>query len=134
MSRYRGERNGSRGLVWGVGLIGLGVMFLAMRQGVLPWPTLTVWWPAFVTLIGLVEIVGARTAKKLGSGVTLTLMSGYFFATVYHWKGLDWSTSWPLALVAVGCGSVVEAIASRFMPHDERDDERWHLEREQRHE
>ncbi|MFN8587134.1 MAG: DUF5668 domain-containing protein [Candidatus Eisenbacteria bacterium] len=133
MSRYRGERSRGRGLVWGIGLIALGVAFLGMRQGVLPWPQLTVWWPAFVTVIGVAEIVGARTAKKLGSGVTMTLMSGYFFATVYHWKGLNWATSWPLALVAVGCGAVVEAVASRFMPYHE-DDERAHFERERDHE
>ena len=129
MSRNRGERSRSSALVWGLGLIALGVAFLAMRQGALPWPSLHYWWPAFVTVMGLAEMVGARSAKKLGSGVTLVLMSGYFFASVYHWKGLNWATSWPLALVAVGCGAVVEAIASRFMPlHDV--DVRVHFERE----
>ena len=83
--------------------------------------------------IGIAGIIAARTAKKLGSAVTLTLMSGYFFASVYHWNGMNWATSWPLALVAVGMGAVVEAIATRFMPYG-KDDERIHLERERDHE
>ncbi len=118
MSRYRGEREPLEGLTWGLGLIALGVMFLAVRQGLLPWTSIGDWWPVIPMLMGVAGIVGARTAKKLGSAVTLVLMGGYFFASVYHWKGLTWATSWPLALVAVGVGAVVEAIASRFMPHE----------------
>lgn len=117
MSRYRGERDPVEGLTWGLGLIALGVMFLAMRQGLLPWRSISEWWPVFPALMGFAGLLRARTAKKLGSAVTLILMSGYFFASVVHWNGMNWATSWPLALVAVGVGAVVEAIASRFMPY-----------------
>ncbi|MBK7367982.1 MAG: hypothetical protein IPJ04_08740 [Candidatus Eisenbacteria bacterium] len=133
MSRYRGDREPMEGLTWGLGLIALGVMFLAVRQGLLPWNSINEWWPAFPMVLGIAGIIAARTAKKLGSAVTLTLMSGYFFASVYHWNGMSWATSWPLALVAVGMGAVVEAIATRFMPYG-KDDERIHLERERDHE
>lgn len=124
MSRYRGEDSRWGGLAWGIMLIGLGVAFLAQRQGYLPWNLFQTAWPAIVAFMGIAEIAGARTAKKLGSGVTLLLMSGYFFVSVTEWHGLNWSRSWPLALVAVGCGSVAETIASRFMPMREADRER----------
>jgi hypothetical protein len=104
-------------------LITLGVAFLAQRQGFLPWDVFSRWWPAVVVTLGFVEILGARTAKKLGSGVTMTLMGLYFFASVFEYKGLNWATSWPLALVAVGGGMVAETIAAGFMPRDRHERE-----------
>jgi hypothetical protein len=32
------------------------------------------------------------------------------------WYGLTWRNSWPLALVAVGAGIVVRALAGQFLP------------------
>lgn len=121
MSRDGSEDSRWGGLVWGLLLIGLGVAFLAQRQGFLPWDVFHDWWPVFVIGLGVVEIAGARTAKKLGSGVTLLLMGGYFFASVTRWNGLNWSTSWPLGMVAIGVGMVVETVAARFMPRTRAD-------------
>lgn len=121
MSRHGDDDSRWGGLTWGITLIALGLAFLAQRMGYLSWDLFQVGWPLIVAIMGLSEVIGARTAKKLGSGVTLTLMAGYFFVSVTEWRGLGWGTSWPLALVAVGCGAVAEAIAARFMPHRSSD-------------
>ncbi|MCC6650210.1 MAG: hypothetical protein IT348_03560 [Candidatus Eisenbacteria bacterium] len=121
MSRDRGDESRWGGLAWGLMLITLGVAFLAQRQGFLPWDVFRHWWPAIVVTMGLIEVLGARTAKKLGSGVTMMLMGGYFFVSVLEYRGLDWSNSWPLALVAIGAGMVVETVAAGFMPRGKDD-------------
>ena len=105
---------------WGVFLILIGVVYLLEWHGVLPRWAAHGWWPLIVIGLGVVQTVGADRARKLGSGVTLTLLGVWFFAATNRWYGMDWGNSWPLALVAVGAGTVARAIAANWLP-----DQRW---------
>src|SRR5512146_2154102 len=98
----RSERRHRNRLGWGVFLIAMGALFLLVQNGLLPDSTLHTWWPFLVVGLGLMGIASARDPKSLGSGVTLTGIGLWLSAAVHHWYGLDWRTSWPLSLVAVG--------------------------------
>lgn len=107
MSRAR-ERDGRSedGAFWGVLLIALGLFFLLVRM-----ERLHEWWPLMVVGVGVVRLATARSPKSVGSGTTLALMGVWFLIASNQWRGLEWHTSWPLSLVAIGVGSLARALA-----------------------
>ncbi len=114
MNLRRRRRSGN--LFWGFLLITLGTLFLLEEMNLMPGIAWERWWPGFVILLGLDRLLRPAHAGHVGSGVTFLLLGLWFFAAEFHYRGLDWNTSWPLSLVAVGAGIVTRAIASRFMP------------------
>jgi hypothetical protein len=108
-------------LVWGLILIGLGVTFLLTNSGLWPNDTLRHWWPMFVVIAGLGSIVGARGPKGVGSAVTTTAMGFWLLVASNGWYGLGWSRSWPLVFVAMGLGTLTEAIVARIWRDSEEE-------------
>jgi FtsH-binding integral membrane protein len=109
------KRCGKRGqdqLGWGLFMIVMGVWFLLIQQGVLGREAWHTWWPFVVVALGVLGIATARDVKSLGSGVTTLFIGLWLAATVHEWYGLRWSNSWPLALVAMGLGTLVEWAAA----------------------
>jgi hypothetical protein len=111
------------GLVWGLGLITMGVLFLLHYLNLVEWTSWRVWWPTLVIFFGAMRLFTARTPHRIGDSVTWVLMGGWFLVATNEWYGLGWRNSWPLALVAAGVGTVVRALASFVMRRDDRDDE-----------
>ena len=109
------ERDPRAGLIWGVGLVVLGVGFLLVQQDILPrhylytWWT---WWPAIMLAIGVSRLVQPRRPDEIGGGVSMILFGLWLFANYFGWYGLTFRTSWPLALVAAGAGMMATAIAA----------------------
>src|SRR5262249_1575190 len=136
--RSRGARQGGRrdtmrsrrirrrgdSLAWGLILIGLGVTFLLMNSGVWPNDTLRHWWPMLVILSGIGSIPAARGPRSIGSAVMVCAMGGWLLVATNDWYGLGWTRSWPLVFVAVGLGSLTEAIVARFWRGSDEDAER----------
>jgi hypothetical protein len=122
-----GERNWRR-LTWGVVLMLVGVAFLAERLGLAPdWSLNYQWWPLLVAILGVARLIHPRSARAVGSGVLMLLMSAWFFIASNDWHGLTWNNSWPLALVAVGLSMVAHAIAARWLPDPRAWKERLHV-------
>ncbi len=112
MTETKGRgRSGTDGLVWGGVLIGLGIMFLLIMNGMLPEETWHTWWPAVVIVAGAMGLAGARDPKAVGSAVVTMGIGTWLLVAVHGWYGLYWSRSWPLVLVAVGLGSLAEWVA-----------------------
>ena len=102
-------------VVWGIILVGMGIVFLLIQIGRLSWIDWALWWPYAVILAGVGQLVTPSSPKRIGSGATLVVLGGWFLIATHHWHGLDWEQTWPLSLVAIGMGMVVRAIASMFM-------------------
>ena len=117
-SQYRRTRDT---LVWGLVLVALGVTFLLTNSGVWPNDTLRHWWPVLVIISGLGSLVGARGSKDVGSAVTTAALGTWLLVAMNDWYGLGWSRSWPLAIVAIGLGTVTEAIVARFWRESEEE-------------
>lgn len=114
--RYRRNRDT---LVWGLVLMALGVTFLLTNSGLWPNDTLRHWWPMFVIISGLGSLPTARGPSGVGSAVTTAALGGWLLVATNDWYGLGWSRSWPLAIVAVGLGTLTEAMVARFWRAEE---------------
>ena len=109
----RRQRPAHETLTWGLILIGLGVTFMLMNNGVWPNDTLRHWWPVIIIVAGLGSIAGSRGPKGIGSAVTTSAIGMWLLIASNDWYGLGWSRSWPLSFVAIGLGTLAEAIAAR---------------------
>jgi hypothetical protein len=96
----------TRRMIWGLFLIALGGLLLLERFG--PWglPNVGQLWPVALFVFAVICLVDGRP----GGALTLAGLGTWFLAVEFHWYGLDWGNSWPLALVAVGLGIVVRAL------------------------
>lgn len=122
MSRERSDsRSSADGLVWGLILIAAGTVYLLAMNGFLPRHVMWSWWPLFVLVAGVGQLVTARTPKAIGSGVTTLGIGAWLMVASNDWYGLGWARSWPLALVAAGLGTVAEALAGMVWRKPEDD-------------
>ena len=121
MSRRRGRRTRSRrdDLWGGILLAGFGVFLLLVQFDMVPLFSLRNWWPLWPMGIGLWKLSRWDDPGELGSGVTLALIGVWLLMANSGWYGLTWRNSWPLALIAVGAGIVVKALAVQFLPPPE---------------
>lgn len=122
VGRRKRRRDDGDSLWFGMMLIFAGVAFLLHHVGVLPWTMIATWWPLVVIAMGAASLVAARSPRKLGSAVTFMLFGVYFLLADGRYYGLNWGNSWPLALIAVGAGMIVRAIAAAFWRADETED------------
>lgn len=119
--RIRSRRGGMKGLAWGLFFIGLGVVMLLSQLG---WLDGDVWrhtWPFWPAIFGIGHLVQGRSAKSIGDGVFMLLISGYLYVSNEGLYGLGWSRSWPLVLVALGVAELVKVIAGRWLPEHEHE-------------
>ncbi len=100
-------------IIWGLFLVALGALLLLDRFG--PWemPGLGQLWPVIILAFAVVRLFEGRP----GGALTLTGLGLWFLAVEFHWYGLDWGNSWPLALVAVGLGIVVRGLTGEDRRH-----------------
>lgn len=102
----RNRRYGG-GLFPGVVLIAVGIAFLLERTDLMSMSQTLRFWPLFVIWIGLVQLIkpagGRRSIFLLLIGIGLQISTLELF-------GLDFSTSWPLAIIAVGASFVFESL------------------------
>jgi cell wall-active antibiotic response 4TMS protein YvqF len=108
-------------LTGGIILMLLGGLFLAVRLGWLSeWPWHYSWWALIVIGMGLAMLIRPRRAREVGNGVMFVLLGGWFVLANAGLYGFNWHNSWPLALVAVGAGTVAKALAARWLPDTRR--------------
>jgi hypothetical protein len=94
-------------LLWGAFFIVLGGVLLFQRFVGLE---MTEWWdlwPAVFLVIGTAHLLD----RKPGGAATMFAFAFWFFAVEFRWFGMTYRNSWPLALIAIGIGSVIRAIS-----------------------
>ena len=102
-------------LTWGLLLIAVGVVALLAQLGQLPADAWRRGWPLLLVVMALGQLVtGYDSPRRVGSAVTMALVGGWFLVVQAGWHGLRLSNSWPLALVAVGAGTMVRALLTRL--------------------
>jgi len=103
----------SNDIVGGLGLIALGLLFLAVNFGVMPAWEIGRLWPLILIVIGVSQMLFPGADGRLG-GVPLLVVGGIFLAHNYDVMRLK--QSWPLFIVAGGisiitasrCGSAAQ--------------------------
>jgi hypothetical protein len=112
----RDQRRNYGGLTVGLVLLGLGVILLLHKFGVITGRIfIPGWWALPIVALGVAKTVGARRGKSVGEGVTLTLIGAWLYLAQSGFRGFTYGNSWPLVLVAIGAGMVARAIANQWM-------------------
>jgi hypothetical protein len=108
MSDEKVHKIDSDSLWWGLILIGFGVMLLLGRLGITDFGSLIhSFWPMFVIFLGVSRLFKRRA---LWSGLWLITIGLWLQISTLGLFGLDFRSSWPLLLVALGAGMVVRTL------------------------
>ena len=67
-------------------------------------------------MIGAAQVFTADRAKVVASGLSMMLLSLWFFACIYHWYGLTYRNAWPLLLVIFGGEIIFASLLCRMFP------------------
>ena len=120
----RRHHDRAENMLFGFALVGLGVMFLAHQTRWITMSWVTDNWGLLVVGLGILRILTARDAHRIGNGVSMALLGAWFWVATTNWMGLTWYNSWPLSLVAAGSGILARGMANMFLPDQyERDEE-----------
>ena len=115
-----------RRVVWGVILIGVGILMLLGQLGIAGVIPSFRWWPMILFTIGAAQVLIADRARQVASGLSLMLVCLWFYACIYHWYGLTYHTAWPLLLVIFGGEMILAPVLARIMPAPGRQKEEPH--------
>lgn len=98
-------------LVFGLVILGLGVLFTLDRLDMVDIHSFWDFWPVIVILAGVGHLAQPSRASNRGWGVALVLFGGWYLA--YNLAWIDYSPwqLWPVLLVLVGLGMVWKAVA-----------------------
>lgn len=94
------RRIDSDSLFWGVFMILVGTGFMLDRLHIF---RLREWWPLFLVAWGISKLVSSR---HVWSGISTILIGLWCQASVSHWGGMSFSSSWPLLLIALGATTI----------------------------
>jgi len=100
----------SAGLVPGLIVAGLGVLFLLSNLNVLHIYNWWQLWPVVVIAIGVTKLVDAPAHHEKASGAVMVLVGAAFLAMTFGWVSWRIWELWPLALIGAGAVMLVHRI------------------------
>ncbi len=107
--------------MWGLMLIGFGVLVLFDRLDVFDAVELWHYWPLALVVFGINKMIGYPTPKHFTSGLWMTFVGLWLFATFEHMWGLEFYNSWPFLIIAWGIQLILEPfIKDRFSANKEQ--------------
>ncbi|THC42552.1 LiaI-LiaF-like domain-containing protein [Massilia sp. Mn16-1_5] len=103
-------------LMWGLVLIGLGVIFLLDRADLVDASTFWHYWPLLLVVAGINQTIGYPSAREFRSGLWTIFIGLWLFAVFEELFGLTFGNSWPLFLLMAGLQLVLAPLISRRFP------------------
>ena len=100
-------------LIWGIVLVGLGVLFLLDNLDLFELGDLWRYWPLVLIALGIAKIVQPDDRKGRSSGAWLVMIGLWLLVGSLELFGLNFGSSWPLLLVGIGAVIVFQAIVER---------------------
>jgi MFS family permease len=99
--------------VFGVILIGLGVIFLLQNFGLVDAGRPDQWWPLIVIGFGVASIVAPKDAGDATGGVVALAVGAFFL--LRNFDVIDWRLRdiWPAFLVLAGISLIARSVAER---------------------
>ena len=102
-----------RQVLWGLMLVGLGVIFLLDQFGVYEARKLWQYAPLLMVVAGINQTIGDPSAREFAGGLWTVFIGLWLFAVFEGLFGLNWFNSWPLFIIVGGIGMAVKPIAER---------------------
>lgn len=106
---HRGSRL-HRHLVWGGGLIAIGLAVLLEGQGLIGRAELWLVAPALLAWSAAVRLALDRSAGGVVRAIAGLALAAYLFVVVEHVGGWTFAATWPVLLIAVGVANVAHAL------------------------
>ena len=99
--------------VFGVILIGLGVIFLLQNFGVVDAGRPDQWWPLIVIGFGVASLIAPKDAGDASAGVVALAVGAFFL--LRNFDVIDWRLRdiWPAFLVLAGVSLIARSLAER---------------------
>lgn len=114
-----------RQLMWGLLMIGFGVMLLLEQMDILDIHSIWHYWPLVMVVYGINKMIGYPTAKHFTSGLWTMLLGLWLFAVINNEFGMTFWNSWPVPIIACGITMVIEPlIKNRFEASEEYKNEK----------
>jgi hypothetical protein len=109
-----GGPNAATGMIMGLAVIAVGVLFLLRNVGILYFDDIWQYWPVILIVIGISKLANTHSASQVTSGL---IIGG--IGTVFLLKNLGyiygdiWQYLWPGILIAVGLSILVKHLEWR---------------------
>ena len=104
-----------RQMVWGAVIIAAGAALLLDRMDQLDIGLLWRYWPVFVAIAGLSNLVPPTTPKLVLSGLSCIGFAAWFYVSLERLWGLGFHNSWPILVILWGVKLVLKPILASHM-------------------
>ena len=112
--RACGGPNSTGGLVIGLGVIAVGVLFLLRNAGILYFDDIWQYWPVILIVLGFSKISNIHSASSVTSGLIIGGIGAVFLLrNLGYIYGDIWQYLWPGILIAVGVSILVRHLEWR---------------------
>ena len=109
-----GGPNATGGLIIGLGVIAVGVLFLLRNVGVLYFDDIWQYWPVILIVVGLSKLANTHSASQVTSGLIIGgLGTVFLLRNLGYIYGNIWQYIWPGILIAVGLSILVKHLEGR---------------------
>lgn len=109
-------------MVWGAVIIATGVVFLLDRTGQLAIGHLWHYWPVFLAIAGLSNLVPPTTPKLVLSGLSCIGFAFWFYVSLEHLWGMGFHNSWPILVILWGVKVVLKPVLEKHLGKQEQGD------------
>ena len=112
-----GGPNAAGGMIIGLGVITLGVLFLLRNVGVLYFDDIWQYWPAILIAVGVSKLANTHSASSVTSGLIIGGIGTVFLLrNLGYIYGDVWQYLWPGILIAVGLSILVKHLERSHEP------------------
>jgi len=109
-----GGPNATGGMIIGLCVIAVGVLFLLRNVGVLYFDDIWQYWPVILIVIGISKLANTHSASQVTSGLILGGIGTIFLLrNLGYIYGDIWQYLWPGILIAVGLSILVKHLEGR---------------------
>jgi hypothetical protein len=109
-----GGPNATGGMIIGLGVIAVGVLFLLRNVGVLYFDDIWQYWPVILIVVGISKLANTHSASQVTSGLIIGGIGTVFLLrNLGYIYGNIWQYIWPGVLIAVGLSILVKHLEGR---------------------
>jgi hypothetical protein len=109
-----GGPNATGGLIVGLLVIAVGVLFLLKNAGILYFDDIWQYWPVILIVFGISKLANTHSASHVTSGLILSGIGTIFLLkNLGYIHGDIWAYFWPGILIAVGLSILVKHLEGR---------------------
>ena len=114
-----GGPNATGGMIIGLGVIAVGVLFLLRNVGILYFDDIWQYWPVILIVVGISKLANTHSASQVTSGLIIGGIGTVFLLrNLGYIYGNIWEYIWPGVLIAVGLSILVKHLEGRGQEMD----------------